>query len=194
MNCPICFDEITVDSGQVTTSCKHTFHFKCLNTWYYRQLQNEDGEESCPCCRTKPGEYERASVVSESTESDAESQSIEFTPSHFTNTEWVRIGPRRWVIPSSDEDRLRILANLASERVKDPLEIPAFSEEAHALWVLRHLFEAPPEPAGPPQEPVDIMDRPKMLRKRGLYQGRTFWAHIGNGYNLDYTDRGYKSD
>jgi hypothetical protein len=187
MDCPICFETITKETGQVTTSCGHSFHFKCLNTWYWRQTQNEDTNESCPCCRKEPGDYERASTVTGTIE-DAESETL----SEESSPEWIQVGPRRWVIGSGSE-RLRILADVAVNEEKiDPYYIPPYNGEAHALWILRHLFEEPIEPATQ-QEVIDPLDRPKLLRKRCDHQGRTFWSHMGNEYKLHTLD-GYKSD
>ena len=46
MDCPICYDAIDVQTGVVTTSCGHSFHFSCLSKWY---LQQDTG--TCPSCR-----------------------------------------------------------------------------------------------------------------------------------------------
>ena len=189
MDCPVCYESITSETGQVTTSCGHIFHFKCLNSWYYTQINSESGQESCPCCRKEPGEFERAPVVEESedeTVSDAESESM-------LSQQWVRVGPRRWIISSSNEERLQILAQVASEEPKlDPFFIPPYSEEAHAYWVLRHLFEEPEE-AKEHMEEIHPLDRPKMVRRRRRSWGRTFWCHLGNEHTLKEID-GYKSD
>lgn len=189
MDCPICMDPITNQTGQVTTSCGHTFHFKCLNTWYWRQTQEEDGQETCPCCRKEPGDFERASTVTES----EESQSIaEWTVDEEPN-EWIRVGPGRWIVPSSEPERLQILAQVAADQAKmNELHIPPYSPENHALYQLRHLFDEPNEPTAP-SEPLNNLDRPKMVRRRRRSWGRTFWCHLGNEYKLTSID-GYKSD
>lgn len=196
MECPICYEQITNTTGQVTTSCGHSFHFKCLNTWYYQQLQQEDGVETCPCCRKEPGDFERCSVVEDGTDMDAESESLSESSvpgAHADHTEWVRVGPRRWIIPSSTEHRLQILAQISSEQQKEnELRIPPYNGEAHALWVLRNLFDAPLEPAGP-WEQIHPVDRPKMLRRRRRSFGRDFWTHLGTDHRLKEID-GYKSD
>jgi len=190
MDCPVCYEAITKETGQVTTSCGHTFHFKCLNSWYYHQItHNEGGQETCPCCRKEPGEFERASVVTDS-EEDAESQTIS-EPS-LPENEWIEVGHRRWII-MPQQDRLRILAEVAANLPKeDPFAIPPYSEEAHALWVLRHMFD---EPVGPvePMEVTDPLDRPRMVRRRRRSFGRTFWTHLGRDNSLHTVD-GYKTD
>lgn len=192
MDCPVCYESITKETGQVTTSCGHTFHFKCLNAWYYHQITNDLGQESCPCCRKEPGEFERASVVT-GTEDDAESETISEPSLPEMDIQWIRVGTRRWIIPSSEEDRLRILAEVAANQPKeDPYRIPPYDAEAHALWVLRHLFE---EQTGPmqPYEQIDPLDKPKMVRRRRRSFGRTFWAHLGTEYKLKEID-GYTTD
>ncbi len=191
MDCPICYESISKETGQVTTSCGHTFHFKCLNTWYYRQIQsNDSGQESCPCCRKEPGEFERASLVTES-EDDEESTTI----SDITEPalQWIRVGERRWVITRSEEERLQTLAELAANLDKqDSLEIPPYNGEAHALWILRHLFDDDQGPAQP-MEDVNPLDKPKMVRRRRRSFGRSFWSHLGEEYQLKTVD-GYATD
>lgn len=196
MDCPICYEQITTSTGQVTTSCGHTFHFKCLNEWYYHQIQEEEGVETCPCCRKEPGEFERASLVEDGTEIDAESETLsEVSVPNETGREWIRVGPRRWIIPSSSEHRLQILAQIAAEQQKEnELRIPPYNGEAHALWILRNLFEAPMEPAGP-METISPVDRTKMFRRRrrGMLPGRDFWSHLGIEYDLKEIN-GYMTD
>jgi hypothetical protein len=191
MDCPICFETITKETGQVTTSCGHSFHFKCLNTWYWRQTQNEEGQESCPCCRKMPGEFERASTVTGSEESESIS---EWTVDQENSNEWVQVGPRRWIIPSSEPERLQILAQVASEQDKiDELYIPPYNPENHALWVLRNFFELPTGDLVR-QEEITQFDRPKIMRRRQRPLCRTFWSHLGTEYELNRMDGGYKTD
>lgn len=191
MDCPVCFESITKETGQVTTSCGHTFHFKCLNSWYYYQIQrNDSAQESCPCCRKEPGEFERASVA---TEADAESETASNEEEENRSQEWIRVGEGHWIMASSQEDRLQVLARVASEQPKEnSLLIPPYNEEAHALWVLRHLFE---ENQGPPEplEPMNPLDAPKMFRRRRRSFGRTFWSHLGTEHSLKSID-GYITD
>ena len=162
--------------------------------WYYQQIQQEDGVETCPCCRKEPGEFERASLVDDETEQDAESETVsEASFPDDTGREWIRVGPRRWIIPTSSEQRLQILAQIASDQNKeDALRIPPYNGEVHALWILRNLFEAPQEPAGPMEE-VHQVDRPNMVRRRRRSFGRNFWSHLGEDHKLKEID-GYKTD
>ena len=57
MECTICFEAITEDTGVVKMACKHSFHFCCLATWFSTQFVNTQ-KESCPCCRKEAGEKE----------------------------------------------------------------------------------------------------------------------------------------
>ena len=192
MDCPICFETISKETGQVTTSCGHSFHFKCLNTWYWQQARSEEAQESCPCCRKTPGEFERASTVDESEESDSISGWTN-DEHNDTNNEWIQVGPRRWVIPSSEPERLRILAQVAEDELKQQeLYIPPYNPENHALWNLRHMFQD--EMNVFQEEPYSRFDRPQFSRKRHRSYGRTFWCHIGREHNLQEIDKGYKTD
>lgn len=58
MNCSICFEAITKASGSTTLSCEHTFHFRCIQTWFSKQV-DQDFSQSCPCCRDKGTELDR---------------------------------------------------------------------------------------------------------------------------------------
>ena len=50
--CTICLDPILVSStGRVELSCNHTFHLKCISTWFGKTNQ-------CPNCRTTASEME----------------------------------------------------------------------------------------------------------------------------------------
>ena len=184
MDCPICFDTITTTTGSVTTSCGHNFHFKCLNTWYYKQQQNEDTIESCPCCRREPGEYELGSIITEEEEEEEENVNEE------EDAEWLP--RRRWILNS--EDTLQILARVASELPKEEqFPIPPYNEEAHAYWLLRNLFTVESNEPLVYAENIHYLDKPKMMRKRHRSFGREFWSHMGEDYELENID-GYKTD
>jgi hypothetical protein len=189
MDCPICFDTITSSTGSVTTSCGHTFHFKCLNTWYYKQIQNEDAKESCPCCRKEPGEYEIASVVTEEEEEEEEEEEVNEVEDEEL------LATRRWIL--TNNNTLQILARVANDLPKEErFPIPRYSEDAHAYWLLRNLFaeeEEPREVVAEPQEEAHLMDRAKMMRKRKRYFGREFWTRLGKEYELETLD-GYITD
>ncbi len=52
MECSICTDPITDQTGQVKLACSHTFHLGCIGRWMTR------GASNCPMCRTDLGEKE----------------------------------------------------------------------------------------------------------------------------------------
>jgi hypothetical protein len=69
MDCPICFVAITKDTGVVTTSCGHSYHFSCIVPWYSK-------EKTCPCCRAAATPTEVMPTVQEEEEEEDE---MEFT-------------------------------------------------------------------------------------------------------------------
>ena len=71
MDCAICFDAITAQTGSTTMACSHSFHFGCLVKWFGSQA-DKDLHESCPCCRHEATEHERL-PEGEPEESDEES-------------------------------------------------------------------------------------------------------------------------
>ena len=77
MECPICYEAITAETGVVTTSCNHSYHFSCISGWYIKQ---EKG--TCPCCRKEMNDTEDFPDVpdgsSASYDSDEEYE-VEFT-------------------------------------------------------------------------------------------------------------------
>ena len=78
MECPICYDEINAQTGVVTTSCGHSYHFSCISHWYAKQ---EVG--SCPCCRKVVGEKEKMPEPQcedeEDSDDEEEFEEVEFT-------------------------------------------------------------------------------------------------------------------
>lgn len=44
MNCPVCQEEITTDTGKVTLKCKHEMCVECFTQWARKA-------NTCPCCR-----------------------------------------------------------------------------------------------------------------------------------------------
>jgi hypothetical protein len=65
MDCPICLNAITKETGLVTTSCGHSYHFSCISSWYAKG-------KTCPCCRAAPTSTE---VVPD----EEEEPEVEFT-------------------------------------------------------------------------------------------------------------------
>ena len=56
MQCSICYDNITTETGMTQLSCEHTFHFRCIAQWMIEH-------STCPCCRNKVSEYENLSDI-----------------------------------------------------------------------------------------------------------------------------------
>ena len=84
MDCPICFEQITAQTGQVNLSCQHSFHYNCLTNWFYKQSDNRL-PETCPCCRHEANEHEElpfygVAEPSESESSESESDVEEAEP------------------------------------------------------------------------------------------------------------------
>ena len=67
MECSICLSEITAATGVYTTSCGHSFHFRCAVTWL---LHAE--VENCPMCRHEMGNDERLPEEPEEEEEEEE--------------------------------------------------------------------------------------------------------------------------
>ena len=68
MECSICYEEITKDTGKAELSCSHSFHLKCLSQWFTKN-------ESCPCCRHEANDTEKMHFVDEEEEEDEDSES-----------------------------------------------------------------------------------------------------------------------
>lgn len=83
--CPICFETINVTvTGRTTLSCGHSFHFRCLATWF---VMNQDDPSSCPYCRKLVGYLEDLPTPEEAgmggSESESDSGSDSGTESGF---------------------------------------------------------------------------------------------------------------
>jgi hypothetical protein len=79
MECSICFEAITLKTGNATMACKHSFHFACLVKWFGSQA-DKDIHESCPCCRHEATEHEglpEADCGNHEEESEEESEDSE---------------------------------------------------------------------------------------------------------------------
>jgi len=53
MDCSICLNSITKQTGKVELSCSHEYHMKCITRWFAGK-----GEQTCPCCRKTSTEDE----------------------------------------------------------------------------------------------------------------------------------------
>lgn len=98
--CGICLEDLTGEHGKVITSCKHTYHFLCLSTWFYKEVQTSDMPDeikeypgSCPSCRKKLNKMEdlpwNVDLDSESDDTemddDSESYTSDISESEFLN-------------------------------------------------------------------------------------------------------------
>ena len=61
--CPICYEEISSETGSVNLSCSHQFHLTCITSWFGKQ-------GSCPCCRKIMGEKEAVPLIESDSEDD----------------------------------------------------------------------------------------------------------------------------
>jgi hypothetical protein len=85
MECPICYEAITAETGVVTTSCSHSYHFTCISGWFIKQ---EKG--TCPCCRKEMSEKEDFPAIPDAeAESETESE-YSFEESEVDEVEFTR--------------------------------------------------------------------------------------------------------
>jgi hypothetical protein len=68
MDCSICMEAITKQTGSTVLSCDHAFHFRCIDEWFYKQLC-EGLHQTCPCCRSEGAELDRC-MYEEATEDE----------------------------------------------------------------------------------------------------------------------------
>jgi len=81
MECSICYENITKETGKAELSCSHTFHLNCLSKWF---LKNEN----CPCCRHTANETEKMSS-GEPTEDESTEDSEDEEDSDDSDDEYV---------------------------------------------------------------------------------------------------------
>lgn len=65
MECSICFENVTKETGKAELSCSHTFHLKCLSQWFMKN-------ENCPCCRHEANETEKMVPMNNQKDDDTE--------------------------------------------------------------------------------------------------------------------------
>lgn len=138
MDCSICMEPITKATGSTVLSCEHAFHFRCIDSWFTKQVWDEL-PQTCPCCRNEGAGMDRCSVAEgeddedeDATLEDAESESagdedslIDDLPDDMDDLHWQRIGPGQWLIVSGQEMAFEGVRNLFG-----PLnELNAFEED-----------------------------------------------------------------
>ena len=113
MDCSICMEAITKATGSTVLSCEHAFHFRCIDSWFTKQVWDEIAQ-TCPCCRSAGCETDRCSVQEmdageeeddDETYVDEESQADTNMPDddELEDIRWERLGPGRWNITTSHE-------------------------------------------------------------------------------------------
>ena len=112
-SCSICLEDINKLTGQVILSCQHSFHYRCIDNWFGKQVW--DGhEQSCPCCRDAGKHHDRASVHELEEEDEEEEEfvegegegeeddSVSIIQEPMDEIRWERIGPGRWFVTSNN--------------------------------------------------------------------------------------------
>lgn len=105
-------EAITKATGSTVLSCEHAFHFRCIDSWFTKQIC-DDLPQTCPCCRNGGCDMDRCSVQEfeedeeddEETYADAESETATDMPDEeeLEDIRWERLGPGRWMIVNSQE-------------------------------------------------------------------------------------------
>ncbi len=150
-SCAICLEDINKSTGQVVLSCEHTFHYRCIDNWFGKQVW-EGLPQSCPCCRDAGKHHDRAEVVevedNEDEEEDYEDEGEEDAASVMTDfTEdirWERVGPGRWFVLSNSTvayESLRSLFGPMNELETEEDHIAAAASKIQAL-IRGHLVRA----------------------------------------------------
>jgi len=150
MDCSICMDAITKETGCTTLSCQHTFHFRCIDNWFGKQVW-DDQPQTCPCCRSEGSDLDRCEVMQgdeeeeededDEYEDDAESQSIDSEfPDDLADVDlrWERVGPGRWMIISAPEMALEGVRGLFGPL--NELEVEAENPREVAARKIQAIF------------------------------------------------------
>ena len=114
-------DVINAQTGSTTTSCGHTFHFRCLANWSIQKIQAAS-HQNCPLCRHEMVESERLPEPDELDEEDEDDD--DYTDRDEDDDDYT----------DRDEEDEQAAQRAAAD-------IPEFDEAAHALWVMRTTFE-----------------------------------------------------
>lgn len=150
MDCSICFEAITKQTGSTTLSCEHAFHFRCIVNWFDKQIM-DDLEQTCPCCRGKGQDMDRCEIQAleeeeddDETYEDEESETASEADEEDRDVDgrawwdgdlsadfrWERTGAGQWLITSNRQmafDSLQALFGPLNqlEAVETPEEIAA---------------------------------------------------------------------
>jgi hypothetical protein len=125
MDCAICIEAITKQTGLVTLSCEHSFHLRCIDEWFCKQLISGTNQ-TCPCCRSEGNTLDRCAFEEveeeedddesyEDDESEAASEDEEEGgdyPDFNSEIRWERLGPGRWIVSNSREMAYESLRSL----------------------------------------------------------------------------------
>lgn len=108
-------EAITKATGSTVLSCEHAFHFRCIDSWFTKQIC-DDLAQTCPCCRNSGCEADRCSVIEMEdddeedddetyADDDIESQTASDMPDEeeLEDIRWERLGAGRWIITTSYE-------------------------------------------------------------------------------------------
>ena len=165
--CSVCLEEIALTTGSATMACGHCFHIGCLARWLTKN-------QSCPYCRHEANEHERINEdleEDESTEYEEDSEEGDARDEDM-GEQWVRVGTGRWITIRQRQQR------------QEPLAIPEYNEEAHALWVFRktmEMLESGEELGAQKELPRPAIELPEI---RYTYRDHLIDPHDG-GYETD---------
>lgn len=152
-SCAICLEDINKTTGKVVLSCEHTFHYRCIDNWFGKQVW-DDLPQTCPCCRDGGQHLDRAEVVeveeNEDEDDDWATEDDDDANSAVTDiTEdirWERVGPGRWFILSNSVmafESLRSLFGPLNELVTEEDHMAVAASKIQAL-VRGHLVRRRP--------------------------------------------------
>ena len=156
MNCSICLEDITKETGSTTLSCEHTFHLRCIVKWFAEQ-DMKDMPESCPYCRSEGNHVDRACFAEiygdeeeEEEEEDTNFLEDESTYASLVEDGWqVEIYPRedgtvvrsiRWLNPNSLPG-IQAPVAASQEQPQQQPQAPAAASEEQTPEQLQQLHQ-----------------------------------------------------
>ena len=149
MDCAICMEAITKATGSTVLSCEHAFHFRCIDSWFTKQVWDNIAQ-TCPCCRNGGCEMDRCSVAEmdeeeeeeedDETYADAESEAATDMPEEdeLEDIRWVRLGPGRWMIVQAGEMALEGVRGLFGPL--NELEVEEMTPQEVAVRKIQAIF------------------------------------------------------